>query len=168
MPAFQGRPLFSARGADRSNRYMWISGPVTTVHYEHICHDLAAVAMVGLATRRWLSDKSRSAAVVLGNHQISVGQRVRAALPADIDSMAGTAGLLNLRIWADQGMQARATGPRHMAVRGSRLRYACRPMGNDPPESHHNQGHPDLHARSTVHTRRSEVASGGFTEPPTL
>jgi hypothetical protein len=98
----------------------------------------------------------------------SVGQRVRAALPADIDSMAGTAGSLNLRIWADQGMQARATGPRHMAVRGSRLRYACRPMGNDPPESHHNQGHPDLHARSTVHTRRSEVASGGFTEPPTL
>jgi len=98
----------------------------------------------------------------------SVGQRVRAALPADIDSMAGTAGSLNLRIWADQGMQARATGPRHMAVRGSRLRYACRPMGNDPPESHHNQGHPDLHARATVHTRRSEVASGGFTEPPTL
>ena len=81
---------------------------------------------------------------------------------------AGTAGSLNLRIWAGQGMQARATGPRHMAVRGSRFRYACRPMGNDPPESHHNQGHPDLHARSTVHMRRSEVASGGFTEPPTL
>lgn len=103
-----------------------------------------------------------------GRVMMGVGQRVRAALPADIDSMAGTAGSLNLRIWADQGMQARATGPRHMAVRGSRLRYACRPMGNDPPESHHNQGHPDLHARSTVHTRRSEVASGGFTEPPTL
>jgi hypothetical protein len=30
------------------------------------------VARVGLATRRWLSDKSRSAAVVLGNHPISV------------------------------------------------------------------------------------------------
>jgi|688.fasta_scaffold32203_5 hypothetical protein len=108
------------------------------------------------------------ALALCGQVMASVRQRVRAALPADIDSMAGTAGSLNLRIWADQGMQARATGPRHMAVRGSRLRYACRPMGNDPPESHHNQGHPDLHARSTVHTRRSEVASGGFTEPPTL
>jgi hypothetical protein len=51
---------------------MWISGPITTVHYEHICHDLAAVAKVGLVTRRWLSDKSRIAAVVLGNHPISV------------------------------------------------------------------------------------------------
>jgi hypothetical protein len=27
-----------------------------------------------LATRRWLSDKSRSAAVVLGNHPISVSR----------------------------------------------------------------------------------------------
>jgi len=51
---------------------MWLSGPITTVHYGHICQELAAVARVGLATRRWLSDKSRSAAVVLGNHPISV------------------------------------------------------------------------------------------------
>jgi hypothetical protein len=51
---------------------MWISGPITTVHNEHICHELAAVARVGLGKRRWLSDKSRSAAVVLGNHPISV------------------------------------------------------------------------------------------------
>ena len=51
---------------------MWISGPITTVHIEHICHALAAVARVGLATRRWLSETSRSAAVVLGNHPFSV------------------------------------------------------------------------------------------------
>jgi hypothetical protein len=51
---------------------MRISGPITTIHNEHICHELAAVARIGLATNRWLSDKSRSAAVVLGNHPISV------------------------------------------------------------------------------------------------
>jgi hypothetical protein len=50
---------------------MWISGPITTVQDEHICDELAAVARVGLSTRRWLSDKSRNAAVVLGNHPIS-------------------------------------------------------------------------------------------------
>jgi hypothetical protein len=33
---------------------------------------MAAVARIGLSTKRWLSDKSRSAAVVLGNHPISV------------------------------------------------------------------------------------------------
>ena len=51
---------------------MWISGPITTVHDEHICHELTAVARIRLVTRRWLSDRSRSAAVVLGNHPISV------------------------------------------------------------------------------------------------
>ena len=51
---------------------MWISGPITTVHDEHICHELTAVARISLATRRWLSETSRSAAVVLGNHPISV------------------------------------------------------------------------------------------------
>jgi L-aminopeptidase/D-esterase-like protein len=49
---------------------MWISGPITTVHDEHICHELAAMARVGLATKRWLSDKCRSGDVVLGNHPI--------------------------------------------------------------------------------------------------
>jgi hypothetical protein len=53
---------------------MWISGLITTVHGEHICHELTAVARFGLARRRWLSDRSRSAAVVLGNHPISVGR----------------------------------------------------------------------------------------------
>jgi hypothetical protein len=53
---------------------MGISGPISTVHYEHICRELAAVTMNGLATRGWLSDRSRSAAVVLGNHPISVEQ----------------------------------------------------------------------------------------------
>jgi hypothetical protein len=51
---------------------MRISGLITTVHNEHICHEMAAVARIGLSTKRWLSDKSRSAAVVLGNHPISV------------------------------------------------------------------------------------------------
>jgi hypothetical protein len=51
---------------------MRISGQITTVQNEHICLELAAVAKIGLSTKRWLSDKSRSAAVVLGNHTISV------------------------------------------------------------------------------------------------
>jgi hypothetical protein len=49
---------------------MWISGPITTVHDEHICYELTAVARISLATRRWLSDKCRIGAVVLGNHPI--------------------------------------------------------------------------------------------------
>jgi len=60
---------------------MWLSGPITTVHYGHICQELAAVARVGLTTRRWLSDKSRSAAMVLGNHPISV-RRIKGSLPS--------------------------------------------------------------------------------------
>jgi hypothetical protein len=51
---------------------MGISGPITTVHDKHICCELIAVARIGLATSRWLSDRSRSAGVVLGNHPISV------------------------------------------------------------------------------------------------
>lgn len=64
---------------------MWISGPITTVHIEHICHALAAVARVGLATRRWLSDKSRSAAVVLGHHPISVRRMLHTLLEPAIN-----------------------------------------------------------------------------------
>jgi hypothetical protein len=51
---------------------MCISDPLTTVHDEHICHELAAAARISLATRRWLSETSKSVAVVLGNHPISV------------------------------------------------------------------------------------------------
>jgi hypothetical protein len=56
---------------------MWISGPITTVHDEHICHIIAAVARVGLETvgleiERGLSDKCMSAAGVLGNQPLSV------------------------------------------------------------------------------------------------
>jgi hypothetical protein len=50
---------------------MWISDPITTVHNEHICHKLTAVARISLEPRRWLLETSRSAAVVLGNHPIS-------------------------------------------------------------------------------------------------
>ena len=64
----------AARRAGGSVGYRWIMGPITTVHNKHFCSELAAVARVGLVTRRWLSDKNRSAAVVLGNHPISVGQ----------------------------------------------------------------------------------------------
>ena len=69
---FMADTPFSVREAVCSNRYMWISGPITTVLNEHICHELAVMARVDLAARRWLSDKSSSAAVVLGNHPINV------------------------------------------------------------------------------------------------
>jgi hypothetical protein len=62
----------TARRAGGSNGYRWITGPITAVRNEHFCSELAAVARVGLVTRRWLSDMNRSAAVVLGNHPISV------------------------------------------------------------------------------------------------
>ena len=89
VPGFQDRPLFSTRGTVRSNRTMWISGPITTVHDEHICHVMAAVARVGLETvgletvdletvgleiERGLSEKCRSAAGVLGIHPICVNR----------------------------------------------------------------------------------------------
>ena len=62
----------AAHRAGGSNGYRWITGPITIVRSKHFCGELAAVARVGLVTRRWLSDKNRSAAVVLGNHPISV------------------------------------------------------------------------------------------------
>ena len=49
---------------------MEISGPITTVHDKHICCELIAVARIGLSTSRRLSDRSRSAGVVLGNNPI--------------------------------------------------------------------------------------------------
>ena len=68
-------PAASAvRRAGGSNGYRWITGPITTVHNEHFCGELAAVARVGLVARSWLSDKNNRAAVVLGNHPISVGR----------------------------------------------------------------------------------------------
>jgi hypothetical protein len=51
---------------------MWISNPIATVHDKHICHELTAVGKISLATRRWLSETSKSVAVDLGNHPISV------------------------------------------------------------------------------------------------
>jgi hypothetical protein len=51
---------------------MGISGPITTVHDKHICCELIAVAKIGLSTSRRLSDRSRSAAVVLRNLPKSV------------------------------------------------------------------------------------------------
>jgi hypothetical protein len=66
--------VLSTRRAACSNCYMRISDPITTVQDEHICHILTSVARISLATGRWLSEKCRSAAVVLGNHPISVGQ----------------------------------------------------------------------------------------------
>jgi hypothetical protein len=35
---------------------MGISGLINTVHDKHLCYDLAGVARVGLATRRWFSE----------------------------------------------------------------------------------------------------------------
>jgi hypothetical protein len=60
LACLSGPATLSSRRAARSNRCMWISGPITTDHDEHICHVMAAVARVGFATRRWLSDKCRS------------------------------------------------------------------------------------------------------------
>jgi len=59
---------------------MGISGPITTVHDKHLWRELTAVACISLATRRWLSDRSRIATVVLGNHPISVGLEKRLAM----------------------------------------------------------------------------------------
>jgi hypothetical protein len=55
-----------------SRRYIWIPGPITTVHGEHPYRELTVAAKIRLTTKRWISDRSRSAAVVLGNHPISV------------------------------------------------------------------------------------------------
>ncbi len=66
----------STRRAACSKRYMRISGPITTVHKEHIYCELPAAAKIRLTSRRWLSDRNRSFAVVLGNHPISVALTV--------------------------------------------------------------------------------------------
>jgi hypothetical protein len=81
---------------------MWIAGPITTVHNEHICHELTAVARISLATSRWLSDKNRSAAVVLGNHPISVRRILKRERESPVDKRGvegegRTAGLLRIR-----------------------------------------------------------------------
>jgi hypothetical protein len=55
----------AARRAGGGVGYMWMPGPIITVRSEHFCRELAAVARVGLAARRWLSDKNKSAAVAL-------------------------------------------------------------------------------------------------------
>jgi len=52
----------------RSRRYIWIPGPITTVHDEHPYRELTVAAKIRLTSKRWISDRSRSAAVVLGNH----------------------------------------------------------------------------------------------------
>jgi hypothetical protein len=60
---------------------MWIPGLITTVHNEHFCRELAAVARIGLIIRRWLSDKNRSADVVLGKHPYCVSWMCSARKP---------------------------------------------------------------------------------------
>jgi hypothetical protein len=70
-PQSKASPLL-VRSVFCVNCYMWISGPKATVHEEYICHELTAVAKIGLATSRWLSERTRSAGVALGNHPIRV------------------------------------------------------------------------------------------------
>jgi hypothetical protein len=72
VAAYLGQTVLSANRAVRSNRYIWISGSITTVRRERICRELAAVGRIGMLPRRWLSDKITSAEVVLGNHPIGV------------------------------------------------------------------------------------------------
>lgn len=56
----------------RCRRYMWIPGPITTVRYELNYRELTGAAKICLTLRRWISDRSRNADVVLENHPISV------------------------------------------------------------------------------------------------
>ncbi len=72
VAAYLGQTVLSANRAVRSNRYIWISGPITTVRRKRICRVLAAVGRIGMLPRRWISDKITSAEVVLGNHPIGV------------------------------------------------------------------------------------------------
>ena len=60
-----------------SRRYMWRPGPITTVHGEHPYRELTAAAKIRLTSKRWISDRSRSAAVVLGNHPYCVGRMLK-------------------------------------------------------------------------------------------
>jgi hypothetical protein len=54
---------------------MWIPGLITTVHDELAYRALTAAAKILSTNQRWISDRSRSAAVVIGNHPINVGWR---------------------------------------------------------------------------------------------
>ena len=67
-----GPAVFSARTADRSTGYKWITGPITTVRREHILPKSPAVARVGFIAWKWFTESTRSGAVVLGNHPCSV------------------------------------------------------------------------------------------------
>ena len=64
--------VFSARTADLSTGYKWITGPITTVRREHTLPKSPAVARVGFTTWKWFTESTRSSAVVLGNHPCSV------------------------------------------------------------------------------------------------
>jgi hypothetical protein len=68
-----GPAVFSARTADRSTGYEWITGPITTVRREHILPKSLAVARVGFIAWKWFTEGTKSVAVVLGNHPCSVG-----------------------------------------------------------------------------------------------
>jgi hypothetical protein len=56
----------------RGNRYMWLSGPITTAHDELVPDKLLAAARVTTSARKWFTERSRGAAVVYGNRPISV------------------------------------------------------------------------------------------------
>jgi hypothetical protein len=51
---------------------LWIPGAITTVHDEPTYRKLAAAAKIRLTDKKWIADRGRSAALVLGSHPISV------------------------------------------------------------------------------------------------
>ncbi len=69
-----GPALLSDRGAVRSSRFVWISGPITTVQYELNRPKAAAAAKVSFPAWRWFTVSIRGGMVVHGNQPISVSR----------------------------------------------------------------------------------------------
>ena len=65
---------YAAPGTLCSSRFMWIPGPITTVHYEHNYPKAAVAVRIALDAQRWFTEKDRAGMVVHGNHPFSVGK----------------------------------------------------------------------------------------------
>jgi hypothetical protein len=55
-----------------SGRYMWIPGPITTVHCEHNRPKATAAAKINFIVWRWFTESTSGGMVVHGNHPIRV------------------------------------------------------------------------------------------------
>lgn len=56
----------------RGNRYMLLSGPITTAHDELVLGKLLAATRFSISARKWFMESSGGAPVVYGNCPISV------------------------------------------------------------------------------------------------